>query len=397
MSTQTTHEDATPIRTAAGTDLKLEVVVIPVSDVDRAKRFYESLGWRPDADFAHGDDWRLVQMTPPGSPCSVMFGKGFTTAAPGSVQGTFLVVDDLEAARSGLIGHGVNVSEVFHFDAMLLRAAGTKGRVSGPDPEGRSYLSFASFSDPDGNSWLLQEVTSRLPGRGLSLDLATLTELLKETEKRHGEYEPTAPKHHWSDWYAAYIVARENGLYSRRGCPTRRPAHRRYPRPHAGVRSSAAPESPNGSWPRARAVRPPGAREDIEPAVPMTVSSRQRGSRRARHEAVSCANGRHVKGSRGMVISRRPKSRASIDSAPGPSNASAAASTTTISAARRSMRTDVSGGVHVAMHMMVRPATAPDTGVRNPATSASPLTTASAAEIPISAFGSLMCVRCTAP
>ena len=211
MSPQTTHEDAAPIRTAAGTDLKLEVVVIPVSDVDRAKRFYESLGWRPDADFAHGDDWRLVQMTPPGSPCSVMFGKGFTTAAPGSVQGTFLVVEDLDAARSELIGHGVNVSEVFHFDAMLLRAAGTKGRVSGPDPEGRSYLSFASFSDPDGNGWLLQEVTSRLPGRGLSLDLATLTELLKETENRHGEYEPTAPKHHWSDWYAAYIVARENG------------------------------------------------------------------------------------------------------------------------------------------------------------------------------------------
>jgi catechol 2,3-dioxygenase-like lactoylglutathione lyase family enzyme len=211
MSTQTKQEDATPIRTAAGTDLKLEVIVVPVSDVDRARRFYESLGWRLDADFTNGDDWRLVQMTPPGSPCSVMFGKGFTTAAPGSMQGTFLVADDLEAARAELIGHGVSVSEVFHFDAMLLRAAGTKGRVSGPDPEGRSYLSFASFSDPDGNSWLLQGVTTRLPGRGLSLDLATLTELLKETEKRHGEYESTAPKHHWSDWYAAYIVARENG------------------------------------------------------------------------------------------------------------------------------------------------------------------------------------------
>ena len=212
MSTQATHEDARPINTATGTDLKLEVVVLPVSDVDRAKRFYENLGWRLDADFANGDDWRLVQMTPPGSPCSVMFGKGFTTAAPGSVQGTFLVVDDLEAARTALIGRSVTVSEVFHFDSMLLRAAGTKGRVSGPDPEGRSYLSFASFSDPDGNSWLLQEVTARLPGRGLSLDLATLTELLRETEKRHGEYEPTAPKHHWSDWYTAYMVARENGL-----------------------------------------------------------------------------------------------------------------------------------------------------------------------------------------
>ena len=156
MSTQTIHEDATHIRTAATTDLKLEVVVIPVSDVDRAKRFYESLGWRLDADFASGDDWRLVQMTPPGSPCSVMFGKGFTPAAPGSVQGTFLVVDDLEAARAQLIGQGVEVSEVFHFDGMLLRAGGTKGRVPGPDPEGRSYFSFASFSDPDGNGWLLQ-------------------------------------------------------------------------------------------------------------------------------------------------------------------------------------------------------------------------------------------------
>jgi catechol 2,3-dioxygenase-like lactoylglutathione lyase family enzyme len=191
--------------------MKLEVVVIPVSDVDRSKRFYESLGWRLDADFAAGDDWRLVQMTPPGSPCSVMFGKGFTPAAPGSVQGTFLVVDDLEAARARLSEQNVKVSETFHFDNMLLRAAETKGRVPGPDPDGRSYFSFASFNDPDGNGWLLQQVTARLPGRGLSSDVPTLTELLKETEKRHGSYEPTAPKHHWSTWYAAYIVARERG------------------------------------------------------------------------------------------------------------------------------------------------------------------------------------------
>ena len=211
MSTQTIHEDATHIRTAATTDLKLEVVVIPVSDVDRAKRFYESLGWRLDADFASGDDWRLVQMTPPGSPCSVMFGRGFTSAVPGSVEGTFLVVDNLEAARARLIGQGVDVTEVFHFDGNLLRVAGTKGRVPGPDPDGRSYFSFASFSDPDGNSWLLQEVTTRLPGRGLSSDVVTLTGLLRETEERHGGYEPTAPKHHWSEWYAAYIVARERG------------------------------------------------------------------------------------------------------------------------------------------------------------------------------------------
>ena len=212
MSTQTINVVATETRTAATVDLKLEVVVIPVADVDRAKRFYEGLGWRLDADFANGDDWRLVQMTPPGSPCSVMFGKGFTTAVPGSVQGTFLVVDDVEAARAELVGHGVDVSEVFHFDGNLLRVAGTKGRVPGPDPEGRSYFSFASFSDPDGNSWLLQQVKTRLPGRGLSsIDVPTLTELLQETEKHHGEYEPTAPKHHWSDWYAAYIVARERG------------------------------------------------------------------------------------------------------------------------------------------------------------------------------------------
>jgi catechol 2,3-dioxygenase-like lactoylglutathione lyase family enzyme len=186
-------------------DLKLEVIVLPVSDVDRAKRFYESLGWRLDADFS-GGDWRVVQLTPPGSPCSIQFGKGVTTAAPGSAQGTFLVVDDIEAARASLIGRGVEISEVFHY------AAGRGPRVAGPDPQRRSYFSFASFSDPDGNSWLLQEIKTRLAGRGFSsLDVATLTELLREAEKYHGGYEPTAPKHHWSQWYAAYIVAREQG------------------------------------------------------------------------------------------------------------------------------------------------------------------------------------------
>jgi catechol 2,3-dioxygenase-like lactoylglutathione lyase family enzyme len=210
MSTQTINEDAIHIRTAATVDLKLEVIVIPVADVDRAKRFYEGLGWRLDADFANGDDWRLVQLTPPGSPCSVMFGKGFTSAVPGSLQGTFLAVENLEAARAELVGHSVDVSEVFHFEGDRL-VVGTNGRTPGRDPEGRSYLSFASFSDPDGNGWLLQEVNWRLPGRGLSLDVATMTALLQETEKRHGEYEPTAPKHHWSEWYAAYIVARAQG------------------------------------------------------------------------------------------------------------------------------------------------------------------------------------------
>jgi catechol 2,3-dioxygenase-like lactoylglutathione lyase family enzyme len=209
-STQLSTEHATLINTATRVDLKLEIVVLPVSDVDRAKRFYQSLGWRLDADFAAGDDWRLVQMTPPGSPCSIMFGKGFTTAVPGSVQGNFLVVDDIKAARAELVGYGVDVSEVFHFEGGLL-TTGTNGRAPGPDPERRSYFSFISFSDPDGNSWLLQEVTTRLPGRGFGVDIPTLTELLREAEQRHGEYEATAPKHHWSGWYAAYIVAREQG------------------------------------------------------------------------------------------------------------------------------------------------------------------------------------------
>jgi catechol 2,3-dioxygenase-like lactoylglutathione lyase family enzyme len=182
-----------------------------VSDVDRAKRFYRGLGWRLDADFTDGVDWRAVRLTPPGSPCSIIFGKGLTTAVPGSAPGMFLVVADLEAARGALIDAGVAVSEVFHFEGGL-NVVGTRGRLPGPDPEGRSYSSYASFSDPDGNGWLLQEVKTRLPGRGFSnLDVATLTELLREAEKHHGEYERTAARHHWSGWYAAYIVARQQG------------------------------------------------------------------------------------------------------------------------------------------------------------------------------------------
>jgi catechol 2,3-dioxygenase-like lactoylglutathione lyase family enzyme len=185
----------------ATVDLKLEVVAIPVSDVDRAKAFYVSLGWTVDADFMVGKDFRAVQLTPPGSPCSIHLS---TTAVPGSAQGMFLVVSDIEAARKELIARGVDVSEVFHFDA-------DRRAVPGLDPERQSYGSYASFNDPDSNRWVLQEVMTRLPGRGLSLDVATLTELLQETEKRHGTYEPTAPKHHWSGWYAAYMVARERG------------------------------------------------------------------------------------------------------------------------------------------------------------------------------------------
>jgi catechol 2,3-dioxygenase-like lactoylglutathione lyase family enzyme len=204
------NERATNVPSAGVSDTKLEVVVLPVADVERAKRFYERLGWRVDADFASGEDWRALQLTPPGSPCSVIFGKGVTTAAPGSVQGLLLIVDDIESARAELIGHGVDVSEVFHFDGGL-HVNGTYGRAPGPDPQGKSYSSFASFSDPDGNGWLLQEVTTRLPGRGYGVDVETLTALLREAEERHGKYEPIAPKHHWSVFYSAYLVARERG------------------------------------------------------------------------------------------------------------------------------------------------------------------------------------------
>jgi catechol 2,3-dioxygenase-like lactoylglutathione lyase family enzyme len=211
--TQTSTEPAIQRPRAATVDLKLEVVILPVSDVERTKRFYGSLGWRVDADFTTGEDWRGIQMTPPGSQTSVIFGKGVTTAVPGSLQGTFLIVDDIAAARAELIERGVDVSEVFHFERGL-HVVGTNGRVPGPDPEGHSYRSWASFSDPDGNGWMLQEVKTRLPGRGLSLDVATLTDLLRETENHHGEYEATAPKHHWSGWYAAYMVARQQGKTS---------------------------------------------------------------------------------------------------------------------------------------------------------------------------------------
>jgi catechol 2,3-dioxygenase-like lactoylglutathione lyase family enzyme len=146
-------------------DMRLEIVVLPVSDVDRAKQFYVGLGWRLDADFVADDDFRVVQLTQPGSPCSIIFGTGVTDAAPGSAGGLYLVVDDIEAARAELVGHGAQVSDVFHDADGVFHHAGTTARVPGPDPERRSYCSFASFSDPDGNGWLLQEVTTRLPGR----------------------------------------------------------------------------------------------------------------------------------------------------------------------------------------------------------------------------------------
>jgi catechol 2,3-dioxygenase-like lactoylglutathione lyase family enzyme len=213
-STQTSNQHATQITSAARVDLKLEVVVIPVSDVDRAKGFYGSLGWRLDADFAFDNGFRVVQFTPPGSGCSVQFGTNITSATPGSAQGLYLIVSEIEAAREELVARGAEISEVFHAGTpgAQFQRNGTSGRVRGPAPDHASYRTFATFSDPDGNNWLLQEIKTRLPGRGLSnLDVATLTELLREAEKHHGEYEPTAPKHHWSDWYAAYIVAREHG------------------------------------------------------------------------------------------------------------------------------------------------------------------------------------------
>ena len=198
-------------------DLKLEVVILPVSDVDRAKRFYSRLGWREDADFAFDNGVRVVQFTPPGSACSIQFGTKLTSTLPGSIHDTYLVVSDIDAARDDLGSRGAEVSEVFHPVAPGAQFEPNKasGRESGPVPDHGSYRSFVTFSDPDGNGWLVQEIKTRIPGRGeSSADVATLVALLRETEERHGTYEPTAPKHHWSDWYGAYIVARERGKTS---------------------------------------------------------------------------------------------------------------------------------------------------------------------------------------
>jgi catechol 2,3-dioxygenase-like lactoylglutathione lyase family enzyme len=203
--------------------MKLEVAVIPVSDVDRAKAFYASLGWRLDADFAAGDGFRVIQFTPPGSGGSIIFGKNVTSsAAPGSAQGLYLVVSDIEAARNQLLGLGVAISEVFHDAAGVYDGADKpylfgRRRVSGPDPEHRSYRSFASFSDPDGNGWLLQEVTVRLPGRVDADDTtftssAELAAALRRASVAHGEHEAlTERDENWPDWYAAYMVAEHAG------------------------------------------------------------------------------------------------------------------------------------------------------------------------------------------
>jgi catechol 2,3-dioxygenase-like lactoylglutathione lyase family enzyme len=198
-------------------DMKLEVVIIPVSDVDRAKRFYGDLGWRADADFAAGDDFRVVQFTPPGSNCSVIFGTGVTSAAPGSAQGMQLVVSDIDAARAELSAHGVDVSEVFHDAGGVFHHADAEGRASGPSTERSSYGSFVSFGDPDGNLWFVQEVTTRLPGRvatkttyesddDLASALRRAAAAHGEHEKRTGEADPN-----WPDWYAEYMVKEQSG------------------------------------------------------------------------------------------------------------------------------------------------------------------------------------------
>ncbi|HXU39005.1 MAG TPA: VOC family protein [Blastocatellia bacterium] len=193
-------------------DMKLEVVVLGVSDVDRAKAFYENLGWRLDADFATGD-FHVVQMTPHNSEASIIFGKGITSPRPGSADSLVLAVDDIAAAREDLLARSVDVSEVFHFAGGPFNNTAEKPRVAGRDPEGRSYYSFASFEDPDGNGWLLQEIQTRLPGRGwkLTIDVPTLADLLHETEQHHGSYEQSHAEHHWWDWYAPYLSARQNG------------------------------------------------------------------------------------------------------------------------------------------------------------------------------------------
>jgi catechol 2,3-dioxygenase-like lactoylglutathione lyase family enzyme len=211
-TTQVRSENASEPAKAQRVDMKLEVVVIPVANVERAKSFYGGLGWRLDGDFISGD-FRGVQFTPPGSPCSIHFGKGLTSAAPGSASGLYLVVTDIEAARADLMGRGVEVGEVFH------RAGPGKPPVSGRDPERHSYASFATFKDPDGNSWLLQEVTARLPGR-VDTDNTTFTSsaelasALRRASAAHGAHEKrTGGKYdeNWPDWYAEYMAAEQAG------------------------------------------------------------------------------------------------------------------------------------------------------------------------------------------
>jgi len=208
---------------AAAIDMKFEIVVLPVSDVDRAKEFYAKLGWRLDADYAHENDFRVLQFTPPGSGCSVIFGKNVTPAAPGSAQGLYLIVSDLEAVRADLLRRGIEVSEVFHSEGVYTGADEPylfgRARVSGPDAEHRSYRSFASFKDPDGNGWLFQELTTRLPGRidSAATTFASANDLanaMRRAAAAHGKHEERTGgqrDENWPDWYSSYMVAEQSG------------------------------------------------------------------------------------------------------------------------------------------------------------------------------------------
>ncbi|NKK73280.1 glyoxalase [Rhizobium leguminosarum bv. viciae] len=216
----TIQERSTQSATAVNDiDMKLEVVVIPVSDVDRAKSFYTGLGWRLDADVSGADGFRVVQVTPPGSPCSVIFGKNVTAAVPGSAQGLHLIVTDIEMAHAALAARGAEMSGVFHDAGGVFHHKGTDARLPGPHPSRASYGSFASFTDPDGNGWLFQEVTARLPGRidakGATFSSAAdLANALRRVAEAHGEHEKrTGGKHDeaWPDWYAEYMVSEQSG------------------------------------------------------------------------------------------------------------------------------------------------------------------------------------------
>jgi catechol 2,3-dioxygenase-like lactoylglutathione lyase family enzyme len=216
--TDVIDDNAEATRTSGRVDMKLEVVVLPVSDVDRAKRFYESLGWRLDADFPVGDDFRVVQLTPSGSEASIIFGDGITSAEPGSVEALQLAVFDIDAARLDLAGRGVEVSEVFHDAGGVFHHAGTEARVGGPAPEHADYGSFASFNDPDGNGWLLQEIKVRLPGRvsGMATrydGASDLSQALQRAAMAHGEHEARTGEADadWPDWYAEYMVRERAG------------------------------------------------------------------------------------------------------------------------------------------------------------------------------------------
>ncbi|HMG06612.1 MAG TPA: VOC family protein [Chthoniobacterales bacterium] len=198
-------------------NMKLEIIIIPVSDIDRAKAFYEKAGFRLDIDYVANENFRILQFTPPRSEASIIFGKGVMPGKSGSAGSLVLAVEDVDAARADLIDRGVKVSEVFHYAAGPFNYSVENPRVGGRDPQGRSYYSFASFEDPDGNGWLLQEITTRLPGRewkatqAPATNVAALAELLHETEQHHGHYEKTHGKHNWWEWYAPYLSARQNG------------------------------------------------------------------------------------------------------------------------------------------------------------------------------------------